>query len=76
MDQAKLQEMLDADQADCHAMRATPGVAPKETLTTAIGKAVAAGRHTIRDILAAAGAGYLTGGLQGAITAVLALLTS
>lgn len=73
MSHLDLLNLLDEDAKQAHAMHATPGA---ETLSTAIAKAVGVGKHTLKEILAAAVSGYLTGGYAGAIAAVLALLVA
>jgi hypothetical protein len=66
-----LSECLDKDQVECKKMKA--GGPKAETLSSAIGKGLTAG-FTLWDLLKAAAVGYATGGLAGAIAAVLALI--
>ncbi len=71
MNQGTLEALLDEDQRVAAAPRGAG--AHHDTMTTATAKAIGAG-FDLKTILAAALSGYLTGGLQGAIAAVLALL--
>ncbi len=66
-----LNALLAEDEQHAKVMRtAAPGAAPKETISSVIGKGLAKG-FSLFELLKVAAVGYATGGLNGAIAAVL-----